>query len=564
MPLVKMTQSGNPTFNKQKIDFDSFVKTKPKSTFSNVESLKQKAEKAADKSDGLFSSDDMKYQIAVQQAQNQLADVNNVNDQRMKDTIDDIYENELGAGEGAGRKYRGENSLTDLLNWGKNTINTINRGAGEAMDFLFDQSIGNLAGLISEDAKNSVQGLFDGEDAALAADMISDIGLSMIPYAGIPLVVAKNAIQQSDNFAEALSGVDNIAQTSLDGGQRFGKAGEALLATGLSAVPGIGKARKLATLAEPYKADKAVIKGIQGIDKSGIPKTAEESAKVFNADSKFENVLSRKDIIAANPENNMGPNGFVIKPWMQRAKEGIDEAKDYLKLDPNRDKLIAARDAAKEKRAQIKASEGKSSKEYEKANNDWLRIKQDLSDARMHPKLALDSFINAIAPSTSLTYNLRQAMPMKRILEAQGAAKAGKNSIERFGKDMAYLGENVGGALTAASLADMAETGSNPVQAIANTLARVQPFDEEGNTNMDGLVYTFLAPLGAGKLAKRQMAPSGSFSGHWNMPAIRAGSTMDALSDLAQKDIYEGVDEDTMEDRLLSYLKFGEKDENNG
>lgn len=209
-------------------------------SFQNTDELISRAEKAANESNGAFTIDDAKYALASELAQNNLGQADDVNDDALKQEIDRIFENDL-KGTVSGRDYRGENFFTDFVGGAKNAINGFNQGIGEGIDFLVDNTIGEAVGVFGGD-KEGFKNATRAEDFAMIPDIAEDILLASLGPAGIAMAVGKNAIQQSDNISEALSGRDNVTTDTLSGEQRIGKGATAALTTGLSAVPGVGKA----------------------------------------------------------------------------------------------------------------------------------------------------------------------------------------------------------------------------------------------------------------------------------------------------------------------------------
>lgn len=273
-------------------EYDNYNGPVQNKAISDPSSMSSYAEQWADSSNGKFSANDAKYYLATKTAQERFKDVDGVDDKRMKQEIDDIYENELGA-TNTGRDQRGENSVTDFFNTAKGVIDFINNGIGSGLDWMFDNTVGNLAGLADEEWGNNLKNAFSGEDLSIVPDIAEDVLLSLIPYAGIPLVVAKNGIQQADNLTEAFSGKDNITQENLDGWQQAGKMGEALLGIGLSAIPAVGAAKNVGDYKKVL--DKTVAENLD----STIAKNAE---KDLLADSEFVgDLISPKNLQTVEP-----------------------------------------------------------------------------------------------------------------------------------------------------------------------------------------------------------------------------------------------------------------------
>lgn len=220
-------------------------------------------ESAARTADGTDNPDGHKYQVAVERARQIAGD--DVSESQMRDLVDAEFAkmNPTVTGE----QMRGED------NFGARAVGSINDAidfvtglAGDGIDFLWDGVAGNVAGLVGDgaglltgnddwgqQANEFVSGLVgddgNGGPTILDTDMLGDVALdlaiSAIPGAGVPLMVGKSLLQNSNNIREAVDGRDSISGEKLDPGQIATK----LLATGadtaLSALPGIGRARNL-------------------------------------------------------------------------------------------------------------------------------------------------------------------------------------------------------------------------------------------------------------------------------------------------------------------------------
>lgn len=226
--------------------------------------------------DGFADSDNQKYQMAVDFARDRLGNEDDVDDQVFKQTIDDEYSKLNPSNTGA--EQRGENWFTNAVSDLNNHLNNANIGIGNAIDWVNDNTVGNLLGLVSEDTGNIWKNMFDGKDLAIIPDTLETIGLAAIPGAGPALALGKGLLQNSTNLYEGVTGKDSITQENLTDQQALGRLGSGVLGTALSAVPGAGKG-----------VQEAVAKGMakelaegtaKNAAKSGASKAAEEAAKV--------------------------------------------------------------------------------------------------------------------------------------------------------------------------------------------------------------------------------------------------------------------------------------------
>lgn len=220
-------------------------------------------EAASSTAGGTDNPDGHKYQVAVERARQIAGD--DVSESQMRDLVDAEFAkmNPTVTGE----QMRGEDNFGARAVGGINdAIDFVTGMAGDGIDFLWDGVAGNVAGLVGsgaglltgnddwgQKANEFVSGLVgdDGNDGPtiLDTDMLGDVALdlaiSAIPGVGVPLMVGKSVLQNSNNIREAIDGRDSISGEKLDPGQIATK----LLASGadvaLSALPGIGKARNV-------------------------------------------------------------------------------------------------------------------------------------------------------------------------------------------------------------------------------------------------------------------------------------------------------------------------------
>lgn len=244
--------------------------------------------------------DGFKYQAAVEMAK-QLAG-EGTDDKDMRKLVDSEFAklNPTYTGE----QMRGEDDLVSKAVGGADDlIDAGSKGIGWLVDQVWDLGPANLAGLIGGGADLLLNGgkgdwgnrardtvskvIGNGEDDIFSADTIGDIGmdlmLSAIPGAGLPLLLAKQGIQDADDLKEAATGRDSITMEQLDPGQRAAKVGSSLLDIALTAAPAIGKARNAGAANLAMKSSGGTLddaaKGISDMAKSGkLPKIAEELA----------------------------------------------------------------------------------------------------------------------------------------------------------------------------------------------------------------------------------------------------------------------------------------------
>lgn len=268
MGFVKNTKSvdiGNDLkeFTKETDAHKTIRNAKPKSDSDDTDiSSYSSAIKAAEESD---DPDAYKYKLAVEIVDSEMGNEQTLGDDAYREAIDRTFDQMNPTVSGA--EMRGEDDfLSSAVRGARGAIDTVNNIAGHGIDGLWDLTAGNLFGLVGgvggavfdgadfgeafENAKQSVGDMVTPETGSIASDMLIDLGLSAIPGIGIPLVVGKNAIQQSENIFEGLTGVDDITGEKLGPAQQYAKLGIGVGSTALSAIPGLGKAKNVDDIAK--------------------------------------------------------------------------------------------------------------------------------------------------------------------------------------------------------------------------------------------------------------------------------------------------------------------------
>ena len=154
-----------------------------------------------------------------------------------QDLVNSYYDKITGQN-GAGQHLRDNNS--DVLHGANNLLTMADTVPGFIVDdILVDGIVGNLVGLFNKDAGDSVKNFMTREEAG---NLATNVGLSMIPGAGIPLMLAKNAIQSEDEIRNAITGKDSWSGMDLTEDEKSANALSAAMNIGLSAVPLLGTA----------------------------------------------------------------------------------------------------------------------------------------------------------------------------------------------------------------------------------------------------------------------------------------------------------------------------------
>lgn len=214
----------------------------------SVESVPNSRENLSD----IGGSDGQKYQYAVQLARQDLGD-DASDDEDFRNLVDEYYAQMDPTA--SAEDMRGETGVTRAIRGIGEFYDGVNDTLGDGIDWLWDNVIGSAAGGIGSvvDAASNGQTNFEEEwrrgvsDAIspATADAIASMGTGMlvsaIPGLGIPLSIGLTAAQNSDDIYEAITGRDAISLEELDGNERLGRAGAALLDTALAAAPAVGK-----------------------------------------------------------------------------------------------------------------------------------------------------------------------------------------------------------------------------------------------------------------------------------------------------------------------------------
>lgn len=295
---------------------------------------------ANDRSTSAEDANAIKYMIATDLARNSMGD-QSYDDSDLEAEIDRQFD--MLDPTTTGAEMRGENAFTQGVEAASDLIDDVNMGVGTGIDWLWDNTVGNAAGLLGG-AAGGIQGLLTGEDpaalaaevgdelkqtasdvvtperAAIVSDMAIDLGLSAIPGVGIPLAVAKNAVQQSENISEALGGYDSVTGEKLDGNQRAARGLGALAGIGLSAVPGIGVAKNAMKVGKA--ADDIAEGAAKNIDE--LTAQADELDDIIRTSTRMEPVQRGEKAIA--------DNGF--RKNADEIRRGIQELRDASSNNP--------------------------------------------------------------------------------------------------------------------------------------------------------------------------------------------------------------------------------------
>lgn len=315
-----------------------------KSSGYKITDSERRSNELADLAEQSDTPDAAKYALAVANAESRLGEDADEND--LRDAIDAEFAqlNPTVTGE----EFRGEdNAFVKGVRSTRDAIDGLTEMAGNGIDWLWSRGADALR-LVSEDAGDAMDAMVNPETGQVAADMLLDLGLSAIPVVGLPLAVGKNAIQQSENLYEGITGRDDVTGRNLDGVQRGASTLEGLLGIGLSAIPAIGKAKNsIGTLMDVSKAGgidalenaakigrgraaktaTKLAKEIPGIPKDEIDSIAKEAGKVLKESTAAGKKLGKDQL--ANIEKVVENRGIPLAEGgaddlIRAYREGVD------------------------------------------------------------------------------------------------------------------------------------------------------------------------------------------------------------------------------------------------
>ena len=487
--------------------------------------------RANDQSTSAEDANAIKYMIATDLARNSMGD-KDYDDSDLEAEIDRQFD--MLDPTTTGAEMRGENALTQGVEAASDFIDDANMAIGTGLDWIWDNTVGNAAGLVGG-AAGGLEGLLTGEDpaelaadvaddwkqtaadlvtperAAIVSDMAIDLGLSAIPGAGIPLVLAKNAVQQSENISEALGGYDSVTGEKLDNNQRVGRGLGALATLGLSAIPGVGVARNAAKVGKAAdeiaegaakNADELVAqadelddiirettrmeagdRGRKAMAENGFRRNAEEIRRGIQElrDASGNNPIPRaRNLVSDIPE--MGSN--YIEGIRQAAGNLVDGSGKLGGRIGDMGRAIAADPSALRSRVTGRELLDQAQRQ---AGGERLAKRVGKLEGRAYKKDGKGEFLKDEAGERIPNSGLRAGRALTALRNMDEGTPAISNMAVR-------AGSNFGTNLGALTLGNMAETGNSLPEAIGATFGSIQ--EDPGAW----LALTY--PMGAGRLSR--------------------------------------------------------------
>lgn len=280
------------------------------------------------------NSDGQKYQYAVQLAKQDLGG-DTSDDAEFRNLVDSYYEQM--DPETSAEDMRGETMVTQAIRGVGEAYDQVNDTLGDGIDWLWDNTAGNVAGFFGGVADLFTGGQTDFGDewrqgvsdwvSPETADAIASMGTGMlvsaIPGVGVPLSIGLTAAQNSDDLYEALSGRDGVSLEELDANQRLGRFGSAVLDTALAAAPAVGK---LGRGAKGAKLAWAVDDADAAVRAAAGGKTIQQAAEKANALRQAAGDVARGEMSEASAKRiaDLFGDAVVAKPQRTGFRGAID------------------------------------------------------------------------------------------------------------------------------------------------------------------------------------------------------------------------------------------------
>lgn len=271
--------------------------------------------------------DAAKWQHAVQLAREDFGENADTDDRKFLERAEGYYATM--DPESTADQVRGKNAFTSAVENVAHGIDGVNDFLGDGVKGAWNllagggaELLGGLAGMFTGDEdtasdwRDFTEGVIDDETADALASIGTNLAVSAIPGFGVPASIALAGLQNADDINEALTGRDSVTLQKLDENERTGRAINAALDLGMSALPGMGK------LDEGIDAARAAGKIAPLADDAG------RTAKILDK---------------ANPVNQ----AKVLANDIGRMKSGLDAAKESAMKNVAAEPYIAADIAAK-------------------------------------------------------------------------------------------------------------------------------------------------------------------------------------------------------------------------
>lgn len=196
--------------------------------------------------------DAAKWQHAIQLAREDFGENADTDDRKFLERAESYYATMNP--ESTADQVRGKNAFTSAVENAAHGIEGVNDFLGDGVKGAWDllagggaEALGGIVGMLTGDEntasdwRNFTEGIIDDQTADALASIGTSLAVSAIPGFGVPASIALAGLQNADNINEALTGRDSVTLQKLDDNEKTGRAINAALDIGLSALPGIGK-----------------------------------------------------------------------------------------------------------------------------------------------------------------------------------------------------------------------------------------------------------------------------------------------------------------------------------
>lgn len=227
------------------------MKPKEAQNIKNDKASQNFVEKASSQKN-TAKGDAAKWQHAIQLAREDFGENADTDDRKFLERAEGYYATMNP--ESTADQIRGKNAFTSAVEDVAHGIDGVNDFLGDGVKGAWDllagggaEALGGLAGMLTGDEntasdwRNFTEGIIDDKTADALASIGTNLAVSAIPGFGVPASIALAGLQNADNINEALTGRDSVTLQKLDDNEKTGRAINAALDIGLSALPGIGK-----------------------------------------------------------------------------------------------------------------------------------------------------------------------------------------------------------------------------------------------------------------------------------------------------------------------------------
>lgn len=196
--------------------------------------------------------DASKWQHAIQLAREDFGENADTDDRKFLERAEGYYATM--DPESTADQVRGKNAFTSAVENVAHGIDGVNDFLGDGVKGAWDllagggaEALGGLVGMFTGDKdtasdwRDFTEGVIDDETADALASIGTNLAVSAIPGFGVPASIALAGLQNADDINEALTGRDSVTLQKLGDNERTGRALNAALDLGMSALPGMGK-----------------------------------------------------------------------------------------------------------------------------------------------------------------------------------------------------------------------------------------------------------------------------------------------------------------------------------